>query len=314
VTGSRSAAPFAFSVRATVGGVPRRLLIAISLAAACGKGGPPSSAAAGSAGSGSAAGSAAAPRDAGALPPHTRHATLADALRATLPEGARVLGFGELHARVDRPAVRSALAAFTEALPSFGDRVSDLVVETWIVDPRCGKKAVAATRKIEAEVKRPEATKSEIAQLADAARAAEIQPHAMKLSCKDYDRLAPAHGPPDPVEMLGLVTRELARVTTSAIRHRDRQPGHRPWIAVYGGALHNDRFPAAGVAEWSYAGAVERASGGRFVEIDLIVPELVDPTRAPHEPWRPLLAAADAVLVFARGERSFVVILPRTRP
>lgn len=302
----------------------------ISLAAAsCGEGRPTSSAGAGSAGAGSAragsavgsgavgagAGSAGAPGDATALPPHTRHATLADALRATIPADARVVGFGELHARVDRAAVRSALAAFTEALPSFGERVSDLVVETWIVDPKCGKKAVVATKKIETEVKRPEATKSEIAQLADAARAAKIQPHAMTLACKDYERLAPAKGPPDPVAMLGLVTRELTRITTSAIRHRDKQPGHRPWIAVYGGALHNDRFPAAGVAEWSYADTVDLASGGRYVEIDLIVPELVEPSKAPEpQPWHPLLPAADAVLVFARAERSFVVILPRTRP
>jgi hypothetical protein len=311
--------------------------MSLVVAAACGKGGTPSSppgpgpapsghaapgpvagsAAAGSAAAGSgAAGSAAAPGEAAAaLPPHTRHATLAEALRAVLPEGARVIGFGELHARVDRAQVRSALAAFTEALPSFGDRISDLVVETWIVDPKCGTKAVTATKKIETEVKRPEATKSEIALLADAARAAQIQPHAMTLSCKDYARLAPEKGAPDPIVMLGLVTRELKRIATSAIRHRDPQAGHRPWIAVYGGALHNDRFPAAGVAEWSFAAAVDLASGGRYVEVDVIVPEFAEPDPpSQRQPWFPLVAAADQVLVWKRGERSFVVILPRTRP
>ncbi len=301
--------------------------VAAAAAAACGKGGPPSSAPAGSAarpapGSAVAAGSAGAAAGAAAsgaaaaaaaLPPHRRHPTLAEALRATIPEDARVIGFGEIHARVDRAQVRSALAAFTEALPSFGDRVSDLVVETWIVDPKCGKQAVTATRKIETEVKRPEATKSEIALLADAARAAKIQPHAMTLSCKDYEQLAPEKGSPDPVAMLGLVTRELSRIATSAVRHRDKQPGHRPWIAVYGGALHNDRFPAAGVAEWSYADSVDLASDGHYVEIDLIVPEFAEPDKSSQaQPWFPLLAAADAVLVWTRGERSFVVILPRT--
>lgn len=307
--------------------MPRRSLIVLSLvvaAAGCGKGRTPSSTPAGSgapgeaaaAGGGSAAGSASAAAAGSAatgLPPHTRHASLADALRRAIPADARVLGFGELHARVDRAQVRSALAAFTEALPSFGERVSDLVVETWIVDPKCGKQAVTATKKIETEVKRPEATKSEIALLADAARAAKIQPHAMTLSCKDYEALAPEKGSPDPVVMLGLVTRELSRIATSAIRFRDQQPGHRPWIAVYGGALHNDRFPAAGVAEWSYAAAVDAASGGRYVELDVIVPELAEPDPASQrQPWFPLVAAADQVLVWERGERSFVVILPRT--
>jgi len=273
------------------------------------------SAAAGSAAAGSAAAGSAAVGSAAALPPHTRHATLAEALRATIPDDARVIGFGELHARVDRAQVRSALAAFTEALPAFGERISDLIVETWIVDPRCGKKAVTATKKLETEVKRPETTKSEIEQLADAARAAQIQPHAMTLTCQDYEKLAPEKGPADPVAMLGLVTRELTRIATSAIRYRDPQPGHRPWIAVYGGALHNDRFPAREVAEWSYAGAVDRASGGHYVEIDLIVPEFAEPDKPSQaQPWFPLLAAADRVLVWARGERSFVVILPRARP
>jgi hypothetical protein len=339
--------------------------------AACGKSGtPPSapgsaagssaanhsgaggSAAGGSAAGGSAAGDSAADGSGGgagttagsaggsaaSLPPHRRFASLAEALRATIPEDARVLGFGELHARVDRAQVRSSLAAFTEALPSFGARVSDLVVETWIVDPKCGQQAVTATRKIETEVKRPEATKSEVALLAEAARAAGIQPHAMTLSCKDYEQLAPEKGSPDPIVMLGLVTRELTRIATSAITYRDRQaaagsgsaasagsaagsapgsapPPKRPWIALYGGALHNDRFPAAGVAEWSYAKTVDRASGDRYVEIDLIVPELAEADASSQkQPWFPLVAAADRVLVWARGERSFVVLLPRTQP
>src|SRR5689334_5048967 len=157
--------------------------MSLVVAAACSKGGTPTavpagsaappgpgaqggtaagSAAAGSAAAGSAAAGSAAAGSAAALPPHTRHATLAEALRATIPDDARGIGFGELHARVDRAQVRSALAAFTEALPAFGERVSDLIVETWIVDPRCGKKAVTATQKLETEVKRPETTKSEI--------------------------------------------------------------------------------------------------------------------------------------------------------
>ncbi len=252
--------------------------------------------------------------DAVPLPAHDEYADLATALRAVIPADARVVGFGELHSRVDRPNVRSSLTAFTEALPSFGDQVSDLVVETWIVDPKCGAGAVKATQKIETEVKRPQATKSEITKLAEAAAAAKIQPHAMKLTCADYKLVAPENGVADPVAMLTLTTRELTRITASAIVHRDKEPAHRPWIAVYGGALHNDRFPGEGVAEWSYAPAIDKVSGDHFVEIDLFVPELAEPDEtSQRQPWFPLVAAANKVMVWKRGERSFVVLLPRTR-
>jgi hypothetical protein len=249
------------------------------------------------------------------MPAHRAFPDLGAAIVATVPPTTRVVGFGELHARVDRAQVRSALALFTDALPGFGDRISDLVIETWLVDPKCGQQAVQATAKVEATVKRPAATKSEIAQLADVARAAKIQPHAMTLACKDYATMAPASGAPDPVAMLTLVTRELTRVATSAIKYRDRQARKRPWIALYGGALHNDRFPGPGVAEWSYAETMDLVTDGEYLEIDLIVPELAEADSvSQQQPWFPLVAEARQVLVWQRGERSFVVILPRAKP
>jgi hypothetical protein len=254
---------------------------------------------------------------AGALPAHQAYPDLGAALVATIPADARVVGFGELHARTDRAAVASSLARFTQALPAIAGKLSDLIIETWLVDPACGTTAVQATSKVETTMKRPEATKSEIAQLADAARAAHIQPHAMTLNCTDYAAITPADHDVDPVAILTLTTRELTRIATSAVLHRDKDPSHRPWIAVYGGALHNDRFPDRGVAEWSYAAEVDRVTGGHFVEIDVIVPELAeaDPLMQ-HQPWLPLARAArdpaNPVLVWKRGERSFVVLLPPT--
>ncbi|MBA3499144.1 MAG: hypothetical protein M4D80_39370 [Myxococcota bacterium] len=248
------------------------------------------------------------------LPAHQAYPDLAAAISVTVPADTRVVGFGELHARVDRAQVRSALSLFTAALPSFGTKISDLVVETWIVDPKCGQKAVETTAKVEKNVKRPEATKSEIGLLADAAKAANIQPHAMTLQCKDYEKLAPKNGEADPIAMLALTTKELQRIAQSAVKHRDKDPTHRPWVALYGGALHNDRFPGAGVAEWSYAETIDLATDGKYVEIDLIVPELAEADSvSQQQPWFPLVAAANRVLVWKRGERSFVIVLPRTK-
>ncbi|MGE5184986.1 MAG: hypothetical protein ACM31C_23115 [Acidobacteriota bacterium] len=261
-----------------------------------------------------------APADAAPAPAAaaTSYPDLAAALHAIIPADARVIGFGELHARTDRATVRSALSRFTaDALPAIGDQLSDLVVETWLVDPKCGSQAVEATAKIAITTRRPTETKSEIAQLADAARAKQIQPHAMRIGCADYAKIAPKGKDVDVEAMLTLTTRELGRIASEAVVHRDKEPQHRPWIAVYGGALHNDRFPDKAVADWSYAAKLDALTHDHFVEIDLIVPELAEADPASQkQPWFPLVGKADAktVQVYQRGERSFVVIVPRTTP
>ncbi len=240
---------------------------------------------------------------------------LASALAAIIPPDTRVIGFGEMHSRTDRAQVTSSLSHFTtEGLPSIADKLSDLVVETWIVDPKCGQAAKTATAKVEITVRRPQETKSEIAILAETARAAKIQPHAMKLTCEDYEKVAPSGKDVQPDIMLGLITKELGRITESAVLHRDKEPEHRPWIALYGGSLHNDRFPAAGVEDWSYAARVDKLTGNKFVEVDLIVPELAEgDAAAQQQPWFPLVKSTDkTVRVWKRGERSFVVVFPRS--
>ena len=242
-------------------------------------------------------------------------ADLGAALQAIIPADARVVGFGELHSRTDRAQVKSSLAHFTaEGLPAIADKLSDLIVETWIVDPKCGQKAQTATAKVEMTVRRPQETKSEIAQLADAARAAKIQPHAMRINCDEYEKIAPQGKEVAPEVLLDLTTRELGRISEEAVKHRDKEPDHRPWIALYGGALHNDRFPAKGVESWSYAARVDTLTNNHYVEVDLIVPELaeLDPG-SQKEPWFPLVQSKDGkVHVFKRGERSFVIVFARS--
>jgi len=253
-----------------------------------------------------------------AAPPEvksTAYPDLAAALKATIPATARVVGFGELHMRTDRKQVKSALARFTQdGLPAIADQLSDLIVETWIVDPNCGQKAQTTTAKVEMTVRRPQETKSEIALLADAARSAKIQPHAMKLTCADYEKITPKDGDVSPDVMLDLTTNELARISGEAVTYRDKKAEKRPWIAVYGGAHHNDRQPATGVEQWSYAAKADAATQNRFVEVDLIVPELAEADdSSKKQPWFSVVTHADdKVHVWQRGERSFVVVLPRS--
>ena len=249
-----------------------------------------------------------------AMPKVDTYDDLGAALTATIPPDARVIGFGELHSRTDRVQIKATLAHFTaEALPVLADKLSDLILETWVVDKGCGSAATEATAKVEITMRRPQETHNDIGDLADAARKAKIQPHAMRVTCSDYTRIAPPGKPVDTVAMLDLTTSELGRIAVEAVIHRDKEPTHRPWIALYGGALHNDRFPEAGTTDWSYAAKVDGVSNNHFVEIDLIAPELAEPDLvAQKQPWFPIVQHADTKFhVWKRGERSFVIVLAK---
>jgi hypothetical protein len=249
-----------------------------------------------------------------AMPKVDTYDDLGAALTATIPADARVIGFGELHSRTDRVQIKATLAHFTaEALPVLADKLSDLILETWVVDKGCGSAATEATAKVEITMRRPQETHNDIGDLADAARKAKIQPHAMRVTCGDYTRIAPPGKPVDTVAMLDLTTSELGRIAVEAVIHRDKEPTHRPWIALYGGALHNDRFPEPGTTAWSYAAKVDDISKNHFVEIDLIAPELAEPDPASQkQPWFPVVQHADTkVHVWKRGDRSFVIVLAK---
>jgi hypothetical protein len=249
------------------------------------------------------------------LPPHHNAPDLAAAIRELVTPDVRVLGVGEIHQRVDRPsAARSALARFTDdVLPVVAGRASDLVIETWQPDKNCGGKAEAATAQVEATMQRPASTKSELATLVEHARAAKIQPHPMRLTCDDWTTVAPPGQEIDYAAMLAIVTRELGRIATAASEHSPTK-----LVITYGGAMHNDLFPNAGLEDWSFAvgpEGVDAATDHHYLELDLYVPEYAAEDKfSQAEPWFPLLAQTgpDHVVVIERGPRSFVVLLPRT--
>lgn len=238
----------------------------------------------------------------------TEYADLAAAINALVPTDTRLVGFGELHARTDRPEATSTLAAFTrEVLPSLSARASHLVLETWTVARDCGEEAERATAAVETTVRRPAATKSELGVLVQESRQRGISPHAMTVTCADYQAMAKGDDAAI-AHLLDLTTAELGRLGQAAVA---KAPPARPLVLIYGGALHNDREPVPGLEPWSYAAAVEAASERTFLEIDLIVPELAlaDPASS-KAPWARFLGQSPKVLAIERGERSYVVLLP----
>lgn len=246
-------------------------------------------------------------------PPYSLHGDLGAAFAQILRDQPRVLGVGELHVRTDRGPMQSALARFTvEAMPALGPQVSDLVIETWVVDPAC-KSGGEATQRVESAMKRPESTKTEIGGLIGIIKQNGIKAHVMRLTCDDLSTVAPPAGV-DAEKLLDVVTRELGRVSRSAVRYRDERAESRPLIVVYGGALHNDLYPYKSTRQWSYAPALDEATGGRFVEVDLYLPELVEGQALYQaESWYPLLAKAppDKIMLIERAPHSWLAILPR---
>lgn len=254
------------------------------------------------------------------LPAHQEHDDLASAFTALLTPQTRLVGIGELHARVDLPSAPSTLTSFTSAiLPALPARTSDIILETWTVDPRCGKAGVQATAKLQEATRRPESTRNELGLLVDASRSRGVRAHSMQVRCEDYQEMA-AGGDDAIIHMLDLTTSELARLANATLRRpppRPRSPTPLPpsLVVLYGGAMHNDRFPTAGLEPWSYAAAVEGASDRTYLEIDLITPELAadDPNLA-TQPWAPLVGMSRRVLTYQRGERSYVIVLPPAPP
>ena len=205
----------------------------------------------------------------------TTHATVSEAVRAALAgSGAVVVGFGEIHQTAATAAIPSALRRFTEQiLPSLAPEISHLIVETWMATGRCGEVERAVTADIEKTTERPAATENEIETVLRQAAAAGIVPRILSIGCAEYQAMRPAGGPVDYDRTLRVTERALETVTLRALRER-----RRPLIAVYGGALHNDVYPNPVLAPYSYAPALLAATLGRYVELDLVVPEYVSPS------------------------------------
>jgi hypothetical protein len=115
------------------------------------------------------------------------------------------------------------------------------------------------------------------------------------------------------------VTPTLASSSSKAAR-----PGPSPTasprraLAVYGGALHNDVYPLPGLGAYSYARAIRFATLGRYVEIDLVIPEYAgsSPLLRAQDWWGAYRRArrTGAATRIRRGSTSYVIVFPPAAP
>ncbi len=227
----------------------------------------------------------------------------------------RVLAVGESHAQKGSEGVPSATRRFTEQLlPALSGRASDVIVELWAADPRCKKEQVAKVEKEQQAVTQSQAAdnQNEFLTLGNEAKRLGIQPHVLRPSCEEYDAILRA-GPDAVGKMLEMIARLTAAKAKALLPPADAAG---KMVVAYGGALHNDLAPRPGREGWSFGPELSAHTGGKYVEIDIIVREFIKDT----ESWRALPWYAhfdreqhpDEAVLFTVAPGSYVLIFPRT--
>jgi hypothetical protein len=226
-----------------------------------------------------------------------------------------VLAIGEAHAPRDATAPSSARRFADELLPALADRASDLLVELMMPPTGCAD-AAAEVRKKQAPVtsRQAETNQNEYLTMGKRARALGIVPDMLRPSCADMDGVSRAGD-----EAISASLEMIARLTLNQAKHlvdRDARSDADigKMVVVYGGMLHNDLSPPAESTSYSYAPELDAHVEGRFVAIDLVVPEFIgDDSTWTSLPWRAYYdrqrLGAKSTL-FRTGDRSFVLVFP----
>lgn len=239
------------------------------------------------------------------------------AFRHVLADTPRVLAIGETHAQLGAEGVESATKRFTTTLlPLVKGVATDLVLELWFADPKCAKTKVKQVAKQQKAVTKHQAKtdQNEFIALGNAAKSMGIQPHVLTPACKEYDTIIKA-GAGDIAAMLDMIAR-LTKHDIEILLDRQKKSGKESLVLAYGGAMHNDLHPRAGLESFSFGPAVSAETGGRYVELDLIVPEFVKDTPT----WKALpwysrynpAAYPDKTKLIETAKGSYALIFPRS--
>ncbi len=253
-------------------------------------------------------------------PPCVRFASNEDAFRWVLAHDPAILAIGEAHAQKGTEHLASATKRFTDSMVSLLDgRASDLLVEAWAGDPKCQKQvAQVATAQKPVQQAQAQSNPNEYVALGTRAKELGVQPHLLRPTCDDYAGLADA-GDDVVTQSLGLIKR-LTQSDATALFRRNEAAKNGKAVVTYGGAMHNDLAPAEALRQYSFGPELAAATGGRYVELDLIVPEYVKNTDTWEKlPWFAAFQADTAAGVprdkpslYRLGDRSFVLIFAAT--
>ncbi len=242
-----------------------------------------------------------------------RYESARDAFLDALASGPLVVGVGEAHAPKGASVPSAATRFTTDILPALAGRASDLLVEL-MMPPRGCTDAAADVREKQRPITARQADndQNEYLVMGEKARLLGIVPDMLRPSCTDIDaiRLAGDGAIGASLELIAQLSRkQTARLVD---RDADSESDRGKMVVVYGGLLHNDLAPRTETADWSYAPAVDEHVRGRFVAIDLIVPEFIrDDASWRSFVWWPHYDKAKLgtkATLFRTGERSFVLV------
>ena len=242
------------------------------------------------------------------LPEHRILASPADLLAVIGERGPRILGVGELHQLVEGPQGPAAIDWFTDALlPLLAPSATDLVIETWVFEGVCGEVEEVVVEVLPEDTRRPPETEDAIVRMARVARELGVTPHALTLTCADYELVVGEDGEIVYERLLGVLTRELGALALDGLETPDAR------VVLYGGAVHNDLHPRPALAPYSYALAVAERDAGAYLELDLYPPAMAAAQAGfDEEPWFPLLELVGPghSVLYERDPRSLVLLLP----
>lgn len=221
-----------------------------------------------------------------------------------LHEKAQLIAFGEAHA----PATfrgRTTVRRFTEdLLPTISDGSTHLLLEL-LMPPEGGcEKEKAATQKESDQITEGQSkdNQNEYLTLGKRARSLGVVPDILRASCDDLKKIADPDG--GVVAMMETVATLSAESLTKQLRNTKKG---RPLVLAYGGANHNDASPRPGLESWSYGPTMIRDTKGKYLEIDLIVPELIKESWN-NLPWYDAYRALDhdeGVILMKWGDKSY---------
>ncbi len=264
-----------------------------------------------------------------------RFPTAAAALEHILQRRPEVIAVGEAHALAGTDGVKTATERFEqELLPLLAKQgATELVVE--LLKPAEGcQKTVAEVRKKQEPVveKQDTGNQNRFIQLGHASKKLGVTPYILEPSCKEYAGVVQG-GPDGIVRMLELIAEKTEQRVlrfwqrNSAARDEpsaaptEGEPAPAPskarsLVVAYGGAMHNDVEVVPAKASFSFGGSLVEKTGGKYVALDLIVPEYIKPTDAWKAlPWYPHFDADDPpgeVTLFRVGEQSYVLIFAKS--
>jgi hypothetical protein len=230
--------------------------------------------------------------------------------------GPRIIALGEAHAQKDAPKVKSTARRFAEELlPKLEGRASDLVLELLTANGSCGKALENDVAERQKPVTEPQAAnnQNQYVTLGAVAKKLGIAPHPLVPECDELRAVTRA-GSGDIDRLLALIADATVREAEKLVAGSDPNRA----IVLYGGALHNDLAPRPGRENWSYGPRLAKSVAGRYVEIDLVIPEYVKPTPAWQGfPWYAAFTAltpSPETLLYETSPASYVLIFPRSAP